>query len=66
MYERGVEPLDVITLGVQKQDFVADNRNGEEQDGTHGDGQSRRAHPQSAQSSVTYCYKFQEFKFSKV
>ena len=44
--ERGVEPLDVVALGIKQEHLVADDGHGQEKHGADGHRQSGRAHPQ--------------------
>lgn len=48
MDERAVEPLHVVALGEAEQHLVGQDRNGQQKDRAHGDGQRERAQPQPA------------------
>ena len=51
MYEGGVDPLQVVTVGERVESFVGDDRDGQEEDGAGGDGQRERAQPQTERTS---------------
>lgn len=48
MDKRSVEPLHVVALREAEQHLIGQDRNGQQKNGAHGDGQRERAQPQPA------------------